>query len=726
MDMRETEMHMILIIGKASRMAAWALVCLAAFSAASVAAPRLDLRSTGTAAGRRFVTLGFVFAPGDIPAGKSLAAKSVAGGSISIQTDAKATHADGSLRHAVLTLEAADVSATAQSITLSAAAAPGGAAIMPAQVLATAYDAVVSLDVGGIAYNASARAALQAAADAGKIQTWLSGPLVSEWLVIAPLRTAAGIAHPHLTARFAIRAYAGLGSIRTDLTVENCWAFEPGPRGFTYAANVSVDGKPAWSAAVIKHTHHARWRKIFWSGEPPSIDARPDQEYWFSTGCLPNYDRSVKVTEAILAQMPQAFEPISNGNWTSSMPETGAHDDIGPLPRQSALYLLTLDPRARENVLANGMAGGSYQIHYRDKSKDLPVSIDDYPYMTLLGNPGDTQNPLTGKSEAFPIVTEGLDQYEPDDAHQPSIGYLPYMITGDYYFLEELQFWADWNMVQANPGYRDAEKGLLKWSQARGQAWSMRTLGEAAYLTPDAHPLKAYFTDKLRNNLAWYTDRYVGAGSGSSNKLGWLDAGGSLAYGAYGIAPWQDDFFTWSIGHLAALGFTEARPLALWKGRFVAGRMLDPGYCWLEASAYSLQVGGADGKSPYATFGELFQANFPGEGCSGKAMSGYPEEARGYPANMQPALAAAVDAGVPQAAEAWARYQARDPKQDYSEAPQFAVVPGLSGGAGIRNTVGRVSALKRSRMELRAHPAGAAYRWERGGPAAKYDAKGGR
>ena len=88
--MRETEMDMSLNIGKTSPRAGCALFCLAAFlSSSSAAAPRLDLRSTRTAAGRRFVTLGYGFAPGDIPAGKSLAAKTVAGGSVSIQTDAK-------------------------------------------------------------------------------------------------------------------------------------------------------------------------------------------------------------------------------------------------------------------------------------------------------------------------------------------------------------------------------------------------------------------------------------------------------------------------------------------------------------------------------------------------------------------------------------------------------------------------------------------------------------
>jgi hypothetical protein len=42
---------------------------------------------------------------------------------------------------------------------------------------------------------------------------------------------------------------------------------------------------------------------------------------------------------------------------------------------------------------------------------------------------------------------------------------------------------------------------------------------------------------------------------------------------------------------------------------------------------------------------------------------------------MQPALAVAADAGVPGAAEAWRRFQARAVQPDYSKAPQWAIIP---------------------------------------------------
>jgi hypothetical protein len=370
--------------------------------------------------------------------------------------------------------------------------------------------------------------------------------------------------------------------------------------------------------------------------------------------------------------------PMASGDLTEYMPEAGAHDDIGLLPRFAALYLLTADPRARDNVLANGGTGGSYGIHYRDQATGMPVSLLDYPYMTLLGRPGDTVNPATKKSEAFPDVSDSLATLTPDSAHQPSIAYLPYLLTGDAFYLDELQFWANYNMLESNPYYRDFEKGLLKWNQVRGQGWALRTLGDAAYITPDTHPLKQYFTDRLRYNLEWYAKEYPH--NQKANALGYLANGYAIVYDNYGLAPWQDDFFTSAVGHLVEMGFTDAKPLLDWKAKFVVGRMADPGYCWLHASAYSLQVGNAQ-KVPFTTWAEVARANGSNGPCAGTAMDGYPDSPTGYGGNMQPALAYAVDAGVARASAAWAQYEKRDPKQGYASSPQFAIVPRSLSGA---------------------------------------------
>lgn len=621
------------------------------------------------------VTFGHVFAPGDISAGKMVGASLQGGGTVAIQTDAKASYADGSLRHAVLTMRLASLAAGATQRTLLSpiAPTPGTAPLSLTDLLASAYDASVTITIGSTAYSISAKTLLAAAQAGGSPQSWLRGSLAGEWIVNGSPKTAAGAAHPHLNVAFHVRAYAGMNSVRTDVVVENDWAFEPGPQGFTYDVAVNSAGTQVYSKPALKHTHHCRWHKVIWWGVAQKADVKYDIDYLLATRAVPNYDRRVTINQSALSSLKNSYEPMSCGDLTSYMPTTGAHDDIGPLPRYAALYLMTMDLNAKANVLANGGCGGSYQIHYRDKVKNMPVTLDDYPYMTILGNPGDTYNPKTGKYESFPTVTSGLDTLTPDDAHQPSIAYLPYLISGDYFYLEELLFWTNWNLFSTNPGYRGDVKGLFKSLQERGQAWDLRTLGHAVFITPDDHPQKAGLLAKLNNNIDYYTTKY--ADTVKTNRLGYLDDGYSLAYEPYGIAPWQDDFFTYSIGSLVDLGFSQAKNLLLFKSRFVVGRMTDPEFCWLHATAYSLQVG-KSATEKYQTFGEMFRANFPdATACTGLVMDGYPEGPTSYGSNMQPGLVAAVDGGVPGAATAWAKYETRSPKQDYTSSPQWAVVP---------------------------------------------------
>ncbi len=97
--------------------------------------------------------------------------------------------------------------------------------------------------------------------------------------------------------------------------------------------------------------------------------------------------------------------------------------------------------------------------------------------------------------------------YTPDVAHQPSLSYVPYLVTGDFFHLEELQFWANYNLFYW--GDHGGSQGLLVNNQIRAQAWGLRTLGHAAFITPDSHPLKAYFLNKLANNLNWYDTNIV-------------------------------------------------------------------------------------------------------------------------------------------------------------------------------------------------------------------------
>jgi hypothetical protein len=246
-----------------------------------------------------------------------------------------------------------------------------------------------------------------------------------------------------------------------------------------------------------------------------------------------------------------------------------------------------------------------------------------------------------------------------------------------------------YDVFSANPGYRENIKGLLKPEQVRGQAWGLRTLGEAAYIVPDGHPLKADFQRILKSNLDWYNAEYTD--NRNANKLGFIANGYALVYNnGTGLAPWQDDFFTSAVGHLAELGFDGAKRLLAWKARFPILRMTAPGACWVGAAVYEMNVRDSASAPFYTTMAQAYKASHPPAVAALECgspqmaqelklkqgeMTGYSPSAAGFPSNMQPALAYAADAGGKAGQEAWRKFMARSVKPDYGTAPQFAIVP---------------------------------------------------
>lgn len=563
-----------------------------------------------------------------------------------------------------------------------------GSAPIAQNLLTTESDAVI--------YNINAKDALQNLSGNNTVKAWLEGNIASEWVVSAPLiHPQTQQKHPQLIAKLHIRAHKGLQQIKTDIVVENTWAYEEQVSNQYYDISVISNGQEVFSDS-LEHFSHSRWKKTVWWGDAPDYGIKHDMGYMIATKAVPNYDISIEASESALQYYADKFstsdyELMHVGSATKYMPQTGAHEDIGPIPRWQALYILSNDKRAKQASILNSDLAGTWSIHYRDKDTSLPVTIDDYPYMTINGGFGDTKNPDTGLYESFPECSGYCrNPYAHDTSHQPSFSYFPYLTTGDYYHMEEMVFWANYNLFSSNPGYRQYEKGLFNRDQLRGQGWSTRTLGQAAYLTPDDYPLKEYLIDKVNTNLDYYNTKYTN--NNDSNKLGIITDGYTLGYNNNrGLAPWQQDYFTWSIGYLNELDFSNAQPLLEWLSKFQTGRMIDPEYCWISGATYSLNVRDNSQSDIYQTIGtayrETIDPSIASLECASQSMAdafglsqagemtGYATSATGYPASYQPALSVVTDLDTTQSRSAWNVFSNRKGKPDYSSEPQFAIVP---------------------------------------------------
>jgi hypothetical protein len=683
------------------------------------------------------ITFGQVFKNGDVPRGATLAA-TLDGQPITLQVNPKATNPDGSLRHAVLTAMVPSLPAGAKlPLTLYTGAALTGPTIGLSQLLATGYDAKISLNIGGTSYTASARSLLQAANLAGacaawdpQCNVWLSGPLASEWVVNGPV-TASNGTSPNLRVYFAVRAYSNgtpgtIGRVRTDIIVENSDAFAPQAQP-QYTATLTSGTASYTSPALTQYTA-TRWHKVlWWNNDEPQVYLQQDTQYIQDSKAVSRY-MPLTPSESFLAGLRQSCAPLDHCDQTKVMGQTGAQPSIGPLPRWTSVYIIDPDVRAYNWMLANTDALGAYSIHYRDAATGFPVSIQKHPNVTIA-NWG-YANSIAGMSSAkgarykadlLPTcvanaVVSDCNGYRTgnphvwDNAHQPAESYVPYMVTGEWYYMSELAFGASHNEIWSNESYRDFSNGLIDrgHSQVRGKAWVLRNMAEAAWLLPDAHPLKAEFSADVENSLADWNAKYTN--NPDSNLLGLMDSG-TAPYSLNGghqnaIAPWQHNFLTWSAGHAAELGFAGAAEFRNWLAKFEIGLMTDwqsdltHGFCWVQAAAYNLQVKDAAGNW-LPSYTAVYAATFPtlvGLACNSPEMSavtgrqagemtGYPYSSTGFPANFQIGLVAAADSGLPNAQIAWSIFDSRSVKPSgstsYNNYPNFAVIP-RSSLAGVQ------------------------------------------
>jgi hypothetical protein len=378
-------------------------------------------------------------------------------------------------------------------------------------------------------------------------------------------------------------------------------------------------------------------------------------------------------------------------------------------------------------MLANTDALGGYSIHYRDQATGWPVSIEKHPYVTMANwgwangvaqqhnakgakykadlLPNCVDNPVVSSCHSSSYKTGNPNDW--DNAHQPAESYVPYMVTGDYYYMSELAFGASHNNIWSNESYRGYSKGLIDHphSQVRGKAWVLRNMANAAWLLPDSHPLKAEFIANVENSIADWNSKYTN--NPHANPLGVMESG--VVYSVNGgysnaVAPWQHSFLTWSVGHTAELGFAGAATFRDWLAKFEIGLMTDwqtnptQGYCWLEASGSKIQVKDSAGNW-LPSYTAVYGATFPtlaGLACNSPAMveamgklegdqwqagemHAYPYSATGYPSNLQIGLATAANIGLPNAQEAWAIFDSRSVKPSgdkaYNNYPNFALLP---------------------------------------------------
>ncbi len=490
------------------------------------------LSALGTTVGtyrleRGWATFGIAVPRGVVPGGAALRV-----GALRTQTDIKTTWDDGSVRFAVVTT---NVPAPQEyPITVGR---PDAGTVTPIRP-----DATVEFAINGARWVARVPASLSDA--------WLSGPLVSEArAIVAP--TQGATPHPLLRVIFDMRSYEGSGH-RVDVTVENVLDVATAD-SVTYDVAIRVGGRVVFEKASVVHKYLSRWRRVF-ALDVADAAVAPDFSVFAAAQAIPPYIETLDAPARSIAG-PQ-FDILGTGDLTVPMNAHGGRPEIAPYPDWTAQYIAHRRADQREYVLKHGEAAGSWGIHIKEPDGVRLISIDRHPRFWL-----DYRASGDGRPQSV-VATGGLrGMAVPGDiAHQPSLAFVPYLVTGDRFFVDEMKYWANFCLIASQPDdyARNEAQGLLISNEVRGIGWALRNLADTAAFLPDQDPDRPYFAQKLRNNLEWLEQHARTTETPLNTLFGghrrWAEDGGRPPY--VFIALWEHIYVAWAVDRALQLGFS--------------------------------------------------------------------------------------------------------------------------------------------------------------------------
>ncbi len=440
---------------------------------------------------------------------------------------------------------------------------------------------------------------------------------------------------------FVLTQYQGWPGIKVEYILENDWITSLQDQKYDLALKSAQDlSMMQFNRNGLVQIARTRWRKTYWDGQAPgSVRIDYNLRYLIATKAIASYDTSKSVSgmaldaeirrwtssdQADIASVGQIY----GGRVYKGFPSTGARPDIGLIPQWGVLYLFTMNSALYPEVIGNAEAMGYAPNHYRESAGKR--FFDDLHTINAFGRtvsadarPGFLSRDPLDKELAYAadaaVVVGGLSRNywdSMDVAHQPDAMYLAYLLTGDWYLLEETYFWAAYNLTAPTPGVncqwcRHDDWAFMNdsFGNTRGVAWTMRTVAHAAWLAPDGSPEKTYFRQKLEYNFAvregimnvtngnfhgdprWTWGRNTVAAQ-RDDPLGWVghNLGGVLSIGGQGQlwvdphkacfaeAPWQQNYVNVSWGHIEELGFTDIRPIRQASAKNLLHQILDPSF----------------------------------------------------------------------------------------------------------------------------------------------------
>lgn len=661
------------------------------------------------------------------------------GARLTTQADVKSRWPDGSVKHAVLTFYLPMLSANSTVTVTFANQTTGNNTnfLTKPQMLGVKFNFNASTELtNGSTVAASARAMLEA----NKFEYWNKGTITTA-IIVADHSLARAFdlgfdAHRSFRPLYHATFWPGINKVRVRFIgeVANTIALQDQSYALTLKLGWLLP-QTVYSKPAVNHHAASRWTKEFWlGGAPPLIEINHNLAYLKQTRALPNYDLSRVISETALHSAytdqfngwaPAQKELFDAGNLMKLMPSAGGRDEIGLYPTWLVLWLYTGDARMREKTFGNAELSAAFPVHFREGLGTRQFDRNGPPalgrVLSITARP--TVVLHAGNYYLDYLYTEPADKIVPvgpltdngwvaDVAHQPDYHSPLYLLTGDYFYLEEMYFWAAWSAASTN--FTDAffygrgptgDTGGI-YDEVRGDAWTLRNRVHTAFFAPDGTAEKDYFT-RLTNDAIAIWEGTVGITGtpfqGNAN-WNWGNTKAVLKYGPHGppavpllrfwdegshapswstdvdpakatnrTQPWMINFLIYAFGRAKELGYPTG-PLLSWTAPMVINQLTSADYNpYLSASFMMPTVQASDNKY-FGTWVDE-RGGFLASYNAQQDFTNHLNDANhGY--TMICMTAAAMAAAEPGGSQAWAFIQQQVlPASSLNDNPKWAILP---------------------------------------------------
>jgi hypothetical protein len=443
----------------------------------------------------------------------------VSGTPVTTQADVKQRWSNNTVKHAILAFVVSTISANGSvSITFQNQSC-SNTPLTKTQMLDAVYNFDAAMEfTNGSTDTASARVMLTA----DHYVLWTSGQ-VAQTIILADHSSSRAYdvgfdANNSIRPIFHATFWPNINKVRIRYIAEIANTEVLQDQVYSLVLKIA-NSSPTTVYTKTSFTHYARsrWTKEFWIGGAPSslVNIDHNLDYLRQTGFFPNYDITKVVSEAKLASeytawLAAAKDLYDAGQWLKAMGTGGGRPDIGPYPAWTVRWLYTGDYRMREQSFGNADLAGAWPVHYREgdsaKFFDRNSSVQGIGRVMVVS----TRPSFMGQNLSYSFTTEA-DKVTPvgtvtDGGWVPDIPHLPetwsphYILSGDFWYLEQAWFWTSFcpsflngaaTAYSYGRGPTGAEAGLQ--GQIRGMAWDLRTRVNTAYVTPDGTAEKDLF-----------------------------------------------------------------------------------------------------------------------------------------------------------------------------------------------------------------------------------------